>query len=240
MSQEELQANVEYVTEADLNIYDSPECKDLSTQAEKGRYLRAMPETLNQTPNQTAVQVCLSEDDYPGWLSITDLKSLSPAVEPLQIKSFSPPQIKQLIPEVIAFTRKAMQQPNYYLWGGTVGPNFDCSGLMQKAFASVGIRLPRDAYQQEAFLQEVCTVDNFDRNLLQEGDLIFFGTPQKATHVGLYLGDNCYIHSSGKDKGRNGIGIDRMEEQGDEVSRSYYKQLRGVGRVVSSYIPQKG
>ena len=236
MSQEELQANVEYKTRADLNIYDSPECKELSTQAEKGRYLRVMPETLNQT----AVQVCLSEDDYPGWLSITDLKSLSPAVATLQIKSFSEAQIKQLIPEVIAFARKAMQQPNYYLWGGTVGPNFDCSGLMQKAFASVGIRLPRDAYQQEAFLQQVCTVENFDANSLQEGDLIFFGTPQKATHVGLYLGDNCYIHSSGKDKGRNGIGIDCLSEQGDEVSRSYYKQLRGAGRVVSSYIPQKG
>lgn len=236
MSQEELQASVEYVTEADLNIYDSPECQDLSTQAEKGRYLRVMPETLNQT----AVRVCLSEDDYPGWLLISDLKSLSPAVEPLQIKLFSEAQIKQLIPEVIAFTRKAMQQPNYYLWGGTVGPNFDCSGLMQKAFASVGIRLPRDAYQQEAFLQEVCTVENRNANSLQEGDLIFFGTPQKATHVGLYLGDNCYIHSSGKDKGRNGIGIDCLSEQGDEVSRSYYKQLRGAGRVVSSYIPQKG
>lgn len=239
MSQEELRANVEYVTQADLNIYDSPECQDLSTQAEKGRYLRVMPD-LNQTANQTAVQICLCEDDYPGWLAINDLKSLSPAVEPLQIKSFSQAQIKQLIPEVIAFTHKAMQQPNYYLWGGTVGPNFDCSGLMQKAFSSVGIRLPRDAYQQEPFLQEVCTVENFDASSLQEGDLIFFGTPQKATHVGLYLGDNCYIHSSGKDQGRNGIGIDRLSEQGDEVSRSYYKQLRGVGRVVSSYIPQKG
>jgi hypothetical protein len=143
MSQQELQANVAYVTEADLNIYDSPECQDLSTQAEKGRYLRVMPETLNQT----SVQVCLSEDDYPGWLAIADLNFVSPAVEPLQIKSFSEAQIKKLIPEVIAFTHKAMQQPNYYLWGGTIEPNFDCSGLMQKAFASVGIRLPRDAYQ---------------------------------------------------------------------------------------------
>ncbi|MEM7578384.1 MAG: C40 family peptidase [Cyanobacteria bacterium P01_A01_bin.80] len=236
MSHEELQANVEYVTQADLNIYDSLECKDLATQAEKGRYLRVMPETLNQI----SVQVCLSEDDYPGWLSISDLESLSPAVEPLPIKSFSEAQIKQLIPEVIAFTHNAMQQPNYYLWGGTVGPNFDCSGLMQKAFASVGICLPRDAYQQEAFLKQVCTVENFDANSLEKGDLIFFGTSQKATHVGLYLGDGKYIHSSGKDKGRNGIGIDHLSEQGDEVSRSYYQQLRGVGRVVSSYIPQKG
>lgn len=236
MSQEELQANVEYVTKADLNIYDSPECQDLSTQAEKGRYLRVMVETLNQT----SVQVCLCEDDYPGWLLTTDLNLLSPAVEPLHTQLFSEAEIKKLIPQVIAFTQKAMQQPNYYLWGGTVGPNFDCSGLMQKAFASVGIRLPRDAYQQEAFVQQVCTVENFDTNSLQQGDLIFFGTPQKATHVGLYLGDNCYIHSSGKDKGRNGIGIDRLSEPEDEVSRSYYKQLRGVGRVISSYIPQKG
>ncbi|MBF2014361.1 MAG: C40 family peptidase [Rivularia sp. T60_A2020_040] len=233
VSQEELQANFEYVTQADLNIYDSPECLSLSTQAEKGRYLRVILETLNQT----SLKVCLSEDDYPGWLLIKDLNVLSPAAQPKQIKSFSAVQIKQLLPSVIAFTQKAMEQPNYYLWGGTIGPNYDCSGLMQKAFASVGIRLPRDAYQQEAFVQQVCTVENFDLNSLEPGDLIFFGTPQKATHVGLYLGDGCYIHSSGKDQGRNGIGIDCLSEQGDEVSRSYYQQLRGVGRVVSSYIP---
>ena len=235
MFQEQLQAKVDYITEADLNIYDSPECQGLSTQAQKGRYLQIMVETLNQT----SVQVCLSEDNYLGWLLISDLNLLSPATEPLQTKSFSAAEIQKLLPSVIAFTQKAMQQPNYYLWGGTVGPNYDCSGLMQKAFASVGIRLPRDAYQQEAFVQQVCTVENFDQKFLQPGDLIFFGTPQKATHVGLYLGDGCYIHSSGKDKGRNGIGIDRLSEQGDEVSQSYYKQLRGVGRVVSSYIPQK-
>ncbi|NJS16452.1 MAG: C40 family peptidase [Nostocaceae cyanobacterium CSU_2_110] len=228
-----MQANFEYVTEADLNIYDSAECLSLSTQAEKGRYLQVILETLNQT----SVKVCLSEDNYPGWLLIKDLNVLSPATEPKQIKSFSAVQIKQLLPSVIAFTQKAMEQPNYYLWGGTTGPNYDCSGLMQKAFASVGIRLPRDAYQQEAFVQQVCTAENFDLNSLEPGDLIFFGTPQKATHVGLYLGDGCYIHSSGKDQGRNGIGIDCLSEQGDEVSRSYYQQLRGVGRVVSSYIP---
>ncbi|MFO0173096.1 MAG: C40 family peptidase, partial [Aphanizomenon sp.] len=119
---------------------------------------------------------------------------------------------------------------NYYLWGGTVAPNYDCSGLMQAAFKSVCIWLPRDAYQQEAFTQPV------DITELQLGDLIFFGTPHKATHVGLYLGDGYYIHSSGKDQGRNGIGIDQLSEQGDKVSLAYYQQLRGAGRVVNSYI----
>jgi cell wall-associated NlpC family hydrolase len=176
--------------------------------------------------------VRLSEDDYPGWLSLSDLSLLQPCTVPYKAKRFSESEIKKRLPEVIAFTQKAMQQPNYYLWGGTVGPNYDCSGLMQAAFASVDLRIPRDAYQQEAFTQPIAITE------LQPGDLVFFGS-QKATHVGLYLGNDCYIHSSGKDKGRNGIAIDSLSEQEDEISQSYYQQLRGAGRVVKSYEPQQ-
>ncbi len=225
----------EYLCLADLNLYDSPECKSLATQAHKGRHLRVTSNSKDVgTLHETSVQVCLCEDDYPGWLPLSDLSLLQPCTLPYQAKSFSPFEIKKFLPDVIAFTHKASSEPNYYLWGGTVGPNYDCSGLMQAAFASVGVRLPRDAYQQEAFTQSVKIAE------LEPGDLIFFGTPQKATHVGLYLGDSCYIHSSGKDKGRNGIGIDRLSEHGDAVSQSYYQQLRGAGRVVKSYQPQIG
>jgi hypothetical protein len=178
----------------------------------------------------TAVQVCLVEDDYPGWLSVSDLSLLQPCTVAYQAKLFSEAEIKKLLPEVIAFAHKAMAQPNYYLWGGTVGPNYDCSGLMQAAFASVGIPIPRDAYQQEAFTHPIKMEE------LEPGDLVFFGTPQKATHVGLYFGGGRYIHSSGKDKGRNGIGIDTLSEHGDDISQSYYHQLRGAGRVIKSYV----
>ncbi|NWF58426.1 MAG: C40 family peptidase [Fischerella sp.] len=219
--------SAEYECLADLNIYDSPECTRLATQASAGRHLR-----VTSDEREAAVEVCLCEDDYPGWLSLTDLVLLQGITVPYQAKSFSEAEIKKLLPEAIAFTHKAMQQPNHYLWGGTVGPNYDCSGLMQAAFRSVGIWLPRDAYQQEGFTQPIAITE------LEPGDLIFFGTPQKATHVGLYLGDGFYIHSSGQDKGRNGIGIDLLSEQGDEVSQSYYQQLRGAGRVVKSYEPQ--
>ncbi len=218
--------SLEFECLADLNIYDSPECTRLATQATFGRHLRVTSD------RDTALEVCLCEDDYPGWLSLADLDLIQPATVAYQAKSFSDAEIKKLLPEVIAFTHKAMQQPNYYLWGGTVGPNYDCSGLMQAAFRSVGICLPRDAYQQEDFTLPIAITE------LKAGDLVFFGTPQKATHVGLYLGDSRYIHSSGQDKGRNGIGIDILSEQGDEVSRSYYQQLRGAGRVVKSYEPQ--
>ncbi|WP_413174869.1 NlpC/P60 family protein [Anabaena azotica] len=214
----------EYQCNIDLNIYDSPECVRLATQAATGRHLK-----ITSNHQNTAVEVCLCEDDYPGWLSVEDLQFLQPTATIYQPQFISAAEIQQRIPEIIAFTQAAKQEDNYYLWGGTVAPNYDCSGLMQAAFKSVGVWLPRDAYQQEAFTQPI------DINELEPGDLIFFGTPQKATHVGLYLGDGCYIHSSGKEQGRNGIGIDELSEKGDTVSQTYYKQLRGAGRVVKSY-----
>ncbi|TVP66128.1 MAG: NlpC/P60 family protein [Nodularia sp. (in: Bacteria)] len=220
--------SAEYHCIADLNLYDSPECTRLTTQAASGRHL-----WITSNRQVSAVEVCLCEDEYPGWVSFTDLAILQPATVLYQSKSFSESEIKKLLPNVIAFTRKAMQQSNYYLWGGTVAPNYDCSGLMQAAFVSVGVWLPRDAYQQEAFTQAVAMTE------LAPGDLVFFGTLEKANHVGLYLGDGYYIHSSGIDQGRNGIGIDLLSEQGDGVSQSYYQQLRGAGRVLKSYKPQR-
>uniref|UniRef100_A0ACD5GU02 NlpC/P60 family protein n=1 Tax=Desertifilum tharense IPPAS B-1220 TaxID=1781255 RepID=A0ACD5GU02_9CYAN len=217
---------LEYVCQRNLDLYDSPECERLATQAAAGRHLK-----LARSPQATAVEVRLCEDDYPCWLSLSDLETLAEATAPYQAVARSRSEIEAKLPEAIAFAQAAMQQPNYYLWGGTVGLNYDCSGLMQAAFASVGIWLPRDSYQQEAFTEPV-SLDE-----LKPGDLIFFGTPEKATHVALYLGESRYLHSSGKTQVRNGIAIDPLSDRGDAVVQTYFKQLRGAGRVVCSYCP---
>ena len=73
-----------------------------------------------------------------------------------------------------------------YLWGGT-GPRYDCSGLMMKAYASVGISIPRTSKQQSTYGKSV------SKSNLQVGDLVFFGSP--VHHVGMYCGNNQYIHS---------------------------------------------
>jgi cell wall-associated NlpC family hydrolase len=224
----------EYLCQDNLNLYDSPELKSLATQAIAGRQLRFLPAQVSESRKISgqALQVCLCEDSYPGWLPLEDIDLIELAETPYQAIALSTADIQSRLPAILNYTLTAMSQPNYYLWGGTVGPNYDCSGLMQAAFMANGIWLPRDAYQQEGFLQAIALDD------LQPGDLIFFGTPEKATHVGLHLGDGQYIHSSGKAQGRNGIGVDVLSAEGDTVSQAYYQQLRGAGRVVACYSPQ--
>lgn len=229
----------QYQCQANLNLYDSPQLSALATQAVMGRQFRVRSLLPVDQPiaasGAVAVQLC--EDDYPGWIAIEDLDLVDVAEAPYQPIVRSESEIRDRLPQVIAYAMAAMSQPNYYLWGGTVGPNYDCSGLVQAAFTAAGVWLPRDAYQQAAFTQPQAV----DR--LQPGDLLFFGTatpsPQgrTITHVGIALGDDRYIHSSGKDQGRNGIAIDRLSDA-DAISAAYYRQFKGAGRVTQSYLPQ--
>ncbi|MEW2283670.1 NlpC/P60 family protein [Streptomyces sp. NPDC047841] len=74
-----------------------------------------------------------------------------------------------------------------YVWGAT-GPNaFDCSGLVQAAYRSAGISLPRTTYAQISAGRRV------SRSELQPGDLVFFYSG--ISHVGIYVGGGQMIHA---------------------------------------------
>jgi hypothetical protein len=188
----------------------------------KGRYLEVL------ASERSFLKIQLLEDNYTGLLDRQDVEKLELSDRQSFIDNLPPSlntqEIRDRLPDVITFIRQAMATPNEYLWGGTVAPNYDCSGLMQAAFASVGIQIPRDAYQQEAFAEAVPLEE------IQIGDLIFFGNPTKATHVGIYVGNDEYIHSSGKEHGHNGIKISQLSGL-DPVSQWYSKQLRGAARI---------
>ena len=218
----------EYSCSSDLNLYVLSDCQELSTQGKKGRQLTI----LSSTPVNNAIEVCFCEDNYSAWLKLEDLKYLEPAQKTYQATLVERDTIVNLIPQVIQFTYQAMETPNFYLWGGTVAPNYDCSGLIQSAFASVGVWLPRNSYQQEAFTHRINQED------LMMGDLIFFGDT-RVNHVALYLGDNQYIHSSGTQKGNNGIGINQLAENVDRVSSNYWRELWSFGRIMNSFIATK-
>ena len=78
-----------------------------------------------------------------------------------------------------------------YVFGGTTPYGFDCSGYVQYVFANAGISLPRTADVQYEEGTPISTSE------LVAGDLVFFSTyTYGASHVGIYLGDNQFIHAS--------------------------------------------
>jgi hypothetical protein len=79
----------------------------------------------------------------------------------------------------------------YRRGGNTVDTGFDCSGFVRAMYEqTVGLILPRRANEQAAATLQI------DKRDLQPGDLVFFNTMRKTfSHVGIYVGDNKFIHS---------------------------------------------
>ena len=218
--------------DAPLDLFSHWGGPGLATQAAPGRCLQVLQPPAG---SGARLRVRLLEDGYPGWADPQRLLGHGRATAPQRPRQWAEAQIHAALPAVLAFAERARQVPNRYLWGGSLGPDFDCSGLIQAAFASAGIWIPRDAYQQERFCQPVAVAPGC-YGLLCPGDLIFFGRPQRCTHVGLYVGDGRYLHSSGQQHGRDGLGIDGLDPQlQDPVSVHYRRELRGAGRVVRSH-----
>lgn len=86
-----------------------------------------------------------------------------------------------------------------YVWGASGYKNtYDCSSFTKFVYRNVGIDIPRTSIRQSKFGKFV------KRSELKKGDLIFFDTSKKrkgyVNHVGIYLGDNKFIHASSAKK----------------------------------------
>ena len=85
-----------------------------------------------------------------------------------------------------------------YVWGATGPSTYDCSGFTQKIYRDAGINIPRVSRDQARVGQYVAF------NSLRRGDMVFFDTKKrrsgKVTHVGIYLGNNNFIHASSSAK----------------------------------------
>ena len=79
----------------------------------------------------------------------------------------------------------------YRRGGSSSETGFDCSGFVRAMFEqTVGLVLPHRASDQAAVTEKI------DKQDLQPGDLVFFNTMRKTfSHVGIYVGDNKFIHS---------------------------------------------
>ncbi|MDJ0464385.1 C40 family peptidase [Streptomyces sp. H27-C3] len=86
---------------------------------------------------------------------------------------------------VVAFARA--QVGDAYVSGGT-GPNsWDCSGLVQAAFGTIGVDLPRVSQDQSTAGTQVGLSN------LQPGDILYWGSAGSAYHVGIYVGGGKFV-----------------------------------------------
>ncbi|MEK4909523.1 C40 family peptidase [Niallia sp. FSL R7-0648] len=125
-------------------------------------------------------------------------------------------------PEASAASKKSVVTvaKNYigtpYKYGGTSPKGFDCSGFVGYSYKKVGKSLPRTTASIYKKGKKVKKAN------LQKGDLIFFETYKKgASHVGIYIGSNQFIHSSSS----KGVKVDKL-------SNSYWKtKYYGAKRI---------
>lgn len=182
--------------------------------------LRCRPPEPATSPAAAEVKPAPSEEPNPAQ---TKPKEPKPAKEnekekgkekKPETKESEPPKAEKVpenapflprkeVPNLIATAKKYMGTP--YRFGGTTPKGFDCSGFVQFVFRRHGFAIPRAADEQYHLGQRVKK-----RQELEPGDLVFFSTYEKgASHCGIYLGKNQFIHVSS----RRGVRVDHLDDE---------------------------
>ena len=112
--------------------------------------------------------------------------------------------------KAIAFAYAQLGKP--YVWGATGPGSYDCSGLVQAAWAAAGVSIPRVTYDQWSALPHI------SQSALQPGDLLFYNG---QGHVSMYVGDGYII-----DAPRTGLTVQKLPMNTDWYAQTYEGAVR--------------
>ncbi|MFB3924735.1 MAG: LysM peptidoglycan-binding domain-containing protein [Syntrophales bacterium] len=129
--------------------------------------------------------------------------------ESIEIGKWNGPEERKLFVRVV---KTFLGVP--YRYGGSTLRGLDCSSFVRKVYEIFDIFLPRTAREQSRSGKWV------KKEELEEGDLVFFRTRRANDHVGIYIGNNEFIHLSSKNR----------EAKVDNLDEPYFQQrfIRGV------------
>jgi len=103
-----------------------------------------------------------------------------------------------------------------YNYGGSSPRGFDCSGLVYYAYREAGFVVPRTSREQLRASRPLTLKEALP------GDLVFFSTPEKVSHVGIYLGGQQFVHAPSTGKS---VEIETLEQD------YYRRHLIRIGRL---------
>jgi cell wall-associated NlpC family hydrolase len=157
--------------------------------AKRVAYLKSLPlaKTYPVVEKKYSTPVVDHYQGYTNSIEVVSHNSYQPTIQKTYIAN------SNIIKNKIERDAKSFLGTRY-VWGAT-GPNkFDCSGFTQWVYRDAGIKIPRVSRHQ-AEVGEYVSYEN-----LKKGDMVFFDTKKRRTgrvcHVGIYLGNNNFIHAS--------------------------------------------
>ncbi|HOI73087.1 MAG TPA: NlpC/P60 family protein [Syntrophales bacterium] len=107
-----------------------------------------------------------------------------------------------------------------YRFGGSTVRGIDCSGFVAKIYQFFDVNLPRTAREQSRVGM------NVDKDELDVGDLVFFNTRRAFGHVGIYIGNNQFIHAAAGKKRE--VSINNLDDP--YYSKRFVKAVRLKGK----------
>ena len=146
-----------------------------------------------------------------------------------RIGNWSGPEERQLLVKV---TKAFIGVP--YRLGGTTLKGIDCSAFVQRVYGIFDVPLPRTAREQSRAGM------NLTLEELKEGDLVFFKTRRSGLHVGIYIGNHQFVHTSSQSRQAKvdsmesayfqerfvkGVRVKGLEETGGLQARSHARPI---------------